>query len=68
MTMTMTARRMVIMIALAKMMFQHMANTRLQYHDDYYHDGVLSNKVTVMVEHQDDNDKHDPKQGYHDTA
>ena len=34
MTIAMTARRMVIMIALTKMMFQHMANTRLQYHDD----------------------------------
>ena len=34
MTIAMTARRMVIMIALTKMMFQHMTNTRLQYHDD----------------------------------
>ena len=34
MTIAMTARRMVIMIALTKMMIQHMANTRLQYHDD----------------------------------
>ena len=62
MTIAMTARRMVIMIARTNMMFQHMAKTRLQYHDDSYHDGVLSYKVTVMVEHQDDNDKRDPKQ------
>ena len=34
MTIAMTARRMVIMIARTNMMFQHMANTRLQYHDD----------------------------------
>ena len=68
MTIAMTARRMVIMIAHTNMIFQHMANTRLQYHDDIYHDGLLSNKVTAMVEHQDDNNKHDPKQGHHDTA